>query len=51
MKDNARWQKGKPLASSLCDKSLRLTWEINQATSKCQIDFWIKLAKKSKVEK
>ena len=32
-------------------KSLRLTWEINQATSKCQIDFWIKLAKKSKVEK
>ena len=39
------------LQSSLCDKSLRLTWEINQATSKCQIDFWIKLAKKSKVEK
>ena len=28
-------------------KSLRLNyWEINQATSKCQIDFWGKLAKK-----
>ena len=28
-------------------KSLRLKyWEINQATPKCQIDFWTKLAKK-----
>ena len=28
-------------------KSLRLNyWEINQATLKCQIDFWTKLAKK-----
>ena len=28
-------------------KSLRLNyWEINQATSKCQIDFWTKIAKK-----
>ena len=35
-------KQGKPLASSL-----RLSyWEINQATSKCQIDFWTKLAKK-----
>ena len=25
-------------------------WEINQVTSKCQIDFWAKLAKKSKIE-
>ena len=32
--------------------SLRLNnWEINQATSKCQIDFWLKLAKKTKIEK
>ena len=28
-------------------KSLRLNyWEINQATTKCQTDFWTKLAKK-----
>ena len=32
-------------------KSLRLNyWEINQATSKCQIDFWTKLAKKVTVK-
>ena len=35
-------KQGKPLASIR-----RLSyWEINQATSKCQIDFWTKLAKK-----
>ena len=28
-------------------KSMRLKyWEINQATTKCQIDLWTKLAKK-----
>ena len=33
-------------------KSLRLNfWDINQATSKCQSDFWTKLAKESKIEK
>ena len=32
-------------------KSLRLKyWEINQATPKCQIDFWTKLAKKRERE-
>ena len=33
-------------------RSLRLKyWEINQATPKCKIDFWTKLAKGSKIEK
>ena len=40
-------KQGKPVALSL-----RLNyWEINQTTSKCQIDFSTKLAKISKIEK
>ena len=40
-------KQGKPLALSF----LLNYWEINQTTSKCQIDFSTKLAKRSKIEK